>query len=134
MKNLPKSLPFASEHRLPPSFESAANLRQKARAAGLDPSHWYPVEIDRKLRKGQVIEATFWKRSIAVFRGADGAVHAIENRCAHRQLKLSRGEVQGCTLVCLYHGWTYDGSGTNCLAARCRNSACHRFPCRSAMA
>jgi phenylpropionate dioxygenase-like ring-hydroxylating dioxygenase large terminal subunit len=111
MKHLPKRLQFASAHRPPPSFESAANLRQKARAAGLDPSHWYPVEIDRKLRKGQVIEVTFWKRSIAVFRGADGAVHAIENRCAHRQVKLSRGEVQGCTLVCLYHGWTYDGSG-----------------------
>jgi hypothetical protein len=48
MKHLPNSHQAASEHRPPPSFENAANLRQKARAAGLDPSHWYPVEIDRK--------------------------------------------------------------------------------------
>ncbi len=103
--------PLASEHRPPPDFENAANLRQKVRAAGLDPSYWYPVEIDRNLGKGKVIEVTFWRRSIALFRGQDGVVHAIENRCVHRQLKLSMGEVQGCTLVCLYHGWTYDGSG-----------------------
>ena len=102
---------FASEHRPPPDFETAGNLRQKVRAAGLDPNYWYPVEIDWNLRKGAAIEVVFWKRSIALFRGEDGTVRAIENRCAHRQLKLSEGEVQGCNLVCLYHGWTYDGSG-----------------------
>ena len=102
---------LAAPHRPPPDFEQAANLRQKARAAGLDPNYWYPVELDRNLARGQVVEVTFWKRSIAVFRDAEGAVHAIENRCVHRQLKLSKGEVQGCRLVCLYHGWTYDGDG-----------------------
>jgi phenylpropionate dioxygenase-like ring-hydroxylating dioxygenase large terminal subunit len=53
----------------------------------------------------------FWKRSIALFRAEDGRVHAIEDRCAHRQLELSRGEVVGCHLVCPYHGWEYDGQG-----------------------
>jgi phenylpropionate dioxygenase-like ring-hydroxylating dioxygenase large terminal subunit len=105
------SRPLASEHLPPPDFEHASNLRQKARAAGLDPNYWYPVELDRGLAPGKVVEVTFWKRSIALFRGAEGGVHAIENRCVHRQLKLSKGEVQGCRLVCLYHGWTYDGDG-----------------------
>jgi phenylpropionate dioxygenase-like ring-hydroxylating dioxygenase large terminal subunit len=111
MERLPMSRPLASDNRPPPDFENAANLRQKARAAGLDPNYWYAVEIDRNLAKGKVVEVVFWKRSIALFRGADGSVSAIENRCVHRQLKLSQGEVQGCNLVCLYHGWTYDGSG-----------------------
>src|SRR5258708_10787879 len=102
---------LASERSPPPDFEHASNLRQKARAAGLDPNYWYPVELDRSLAKGQVLEVTFWKRSIALFRGSDGAVHAIENRCVHRQLKLSRGEVKGCRLVCLYHGGSYDRDG-----------------------
>ena len=35
-------------------FESARNLRQKTRAAGLDPDYWYAVEQDKKLAPGQV--------------------------------------------------------------------------------
>ena len=99
------------EKELPPAFEDAHNLRQKARAAGMDPNYWYAVEQEKNIRPGQVREVVFWKRSIALFRGKDGQFRAILNRCAHRQLKLSLGEVKGCDLVCAYHGWTYDGDG-----------------------
>ena len=99
----------------PPGFEEAGSLRQQARAAGMDPDYWYAVEEVHRVKPGTVVEAIFWKRSIALFRGKDGSFHAIENRCAHRQLKLSLGEVQGCRLVCAYHGWQYDGHG-RCVA------------------
>jgi hypothetical protein len=82
-----------------------------ARAAGLDPNHWYAVARAGAVRPGKVVETRFLDRSIALFRGADGVLGAIENRCAHRQLKLSLGEVDGCKLVCAYHGWAYDASG-----------------------
>jgi 4beta-methylsterol monooxygenase len=95
----------------PPTFEEAKNKRQKVRAAGLDPNHWYAVEHNRALAKGQVIEVKFWGTSVAVYRDDQGVVHAIENRCAHRQLKLSAGMVVGDKLVCGYHGWEYDGDG-----------------------
>ena len=95
----------------PPVFEEAGSLRQQARAAGMDPDYWYVVEEARRVKPGTVVEIIFWKHSIALFRGIDGSFHAIENRCAHRQLKLSLGEVQGCRLVCAYHGWQYDGKG-----------------------
>lgn len=95
----------------PPTFEEARNRRQKVRAAGLDPDYWYPVEHASKLKKGDVTEVTFWKRTIALFRGDDGQLRAVENRCAHRQLKLSLGHVEGCSVVCPYHGWVYDGQG-----------------------
>jgi phenylpropionate dioxygenase-like ring-hydroxylating dioxygenase large terminal subunit len=93
----------------PPSFAEARNRRQKVRAAGLDPDHWYAVEYEDRLAPGQVVEVRFWGRSIALFRGADGRLRALENRCAHRQLALSLGEVTGCALTCAYHGWRYDG-------------------------
>ncbi len=96
----------------PPSFEDARTLRQRARAAGLDPNHWYAVEYDRAIRPGQVAEVRFWSRSIALYRGADGELCALEDRCAHRQLKLSLGEVTGCTLTCAYHGWSYGKDGS----------------------
>jgi hypothetical protein len=77
----------------------------------MHPDHWYPAEYDARVLPGQAIDVTFWGKSIAVWRDINGDLHAVENRCAHRQIKLSKGEVRGCTVVCPYHGWTYDGSG-----------------------
>ena len=95
----------------PPGFDEAVNLRQQSRAAGMDPDYWYAVEEVRRVKPGAVVEVIFWKRSIALFRGKDGSFHALENRCAHRQIKLSLGNVKGCRLVCAYHGWQYDETG-----------------------
>ena len=95
----------------PPGFTEGETLRQRARAAGMDPDYWYAVEEVRRVKPGTVVEVIFWGRSIALFRGDDGSFRAVENRCAHRQLKLSLGQVEGCRLVCAYHGWQYDGDG-----------------------
>jgi anthranilate 1,2-dioxygenase large subunit/terephthalate 1,2-dioxygenase oxygenase component alpha subunit len=49
---------------------------------------------------------------VVVTRDRDGAVHAFENRCAHRGSLLclkQRGEAR--EIVCVYHNWTYDLSG-----------------------
>jgi phenylpropionate dioxygenase-like ring-hydroxylating dioxygenase large terminal subunit len=94
-----------------PSFAEATNLRQRARVAGMDPNYWYAALLSSELLPGQVQEVVFWRRSFALFRGQDGALRCIENRCAHRNLKLTLGQVEGCTLRCAYHGWAYDGEG-----------------------
>lgn len=95
----------------PPDYERAKNRRQKQRAAGLHPDHWYPVLWEKELKVGEVREVVFWRRSIALYRGRDGKIRALENRCAHRQLKLSKGNVEDCRLTCTYHGWSYDETG-----------------------
>jgi phenylpropionate dioxygenase-like ring-hydroxylating dioxygenase large terminal subunit len=95
----------------PLSFETAKTRRQQARTAGLHPDFWYAVEYDKALPLRGIIETRFWGRSIALFRGEDGKVRAVENSCLHRQVKLSLGEVHDCSLVCPYHGWAYDGTG-----------------------
>ncbi len=49
---------------------------------------------------------------VVVTRDRDGAVHVVENRCAHRGAELCRpyrGNAK--ELVCPYHQWTYDLSG-----------------------
>lgn len=74
-------------------------------------NHWYPLAFSRELRPGKVIDTKFWGESIAVYRSEDGQVHAVENRCPHRGIKLSHGSVEGCHLVCLYHGWTFAPTG-----------------------
>lgn len=77
----------------------------------MSPNHWYPAAFSDEVRRGRTFETRFWGEDIAVYRAEDGSVHALENRCPHRQIKLSHGSVEGCRLVCLYHGWTFDPDG-----------------------
>ena len=107
----PTSASQQAAGREPPSFQEADGRRQKARSAGLDPNYWYPVDYDAALAPGEVREISFWGESYALYRDAHGELHVLENRCAHRQLRLSVGKVDGCNLVCAYHGWKYDGEG-----------------------
>jgi phenylpropionate dioxygenase-like ring-hydroxylating dioxygenase large terminal subunit len=93
------------------SFEEASATRHKARLAGMNPNYWYPLEWSDRVPRGGVVETCFWGQSIAVYRGEDGRVRALENRCAHRQIKLTLGHVRQCDLVCIYHGWSYDEHG-----------------------
>jgi phenylpropionate dioxygenase-like ring-hydroxylating dioxygenase large terminal subunit len=95
----------------PPTFSGAKNRRQRVCASGMNPDYWYAVEYENAIKRGQVVEVQFWKTSIALYRGQDGKLRALENRCPHRQLKLSLGEVNGCHLACCYHGWQYNEEG-----------------------
>jgi hypothetical protein len=87
------------------------NLRKRACAAGLDPAYWYAVEWDAALTREKVIGVRLGKTLVALYRGRDGQVRAVEDRCAHRQTRLSHGFVDGCDLKCIYHGWTYGPDG-----------------------
>lgn len=48
---------------------------------------------------------------VVMFRDSAGAVQALEDRCPHRQLPLSKGKRIGDTIQCGYHGMTFDGTG-----------------------
>ncbi len=49
--------------------------------------------------------------ALVLFRTADGTAHALQDRCAHRRMPLSRGKVDGDRIVCCYHGLVYAPSG-----------------------
>ena len=73
--------------------------------------HWYVACRSGQL-KGRPLERVVLGERLVLFRGKDGKVGALANRCAHRNLALSRGRVEADGLACAYHGWTYDPSGT----------------------
>ncbi|MGY6019929.1 Rieske 2Fe-2S domain-containing protein [Streptomyces spinosirectus] len=81
------------------------------RRIGVHPDHWYPVALSRSVRAARAVATTFAGERIALYRGESGAVHALEDRCAHRQVPLSMGVVEGDTLRCCYHAWAYRGDG-----------------------
>ena len=81
------------------------------RRVGAHPDHWYPVAWSRDLKRGKLLAVRFAGEPIVLVRGQDGTAFALEDRCAHRQVPLSKGLVQGSAIRCCYHGWSYDGSG-----------------------
>lgn len=81
------------------------------RRVGAHPDFWYPVALSGDVRGGRVYATAFAGERIALYRGASGGVYALEDRCAHRQVPLSMGVVQGETLRCCYHAWAYRGDG-----------------------
>ncbi len=81
------------------------------RRVGTHPDHWYPVAWSRELRAGRTLGTSFAGEPVVLVRPKDGPVFALEDRCAHRQVPLRNGVVDGCAVRCGYHGWTYDWTG-----------------------
>jgi phenylpropionate dioxygenase-like ring-hydroxylating dioxygenase large terminal subunit len=59
---------------------------------------------------------------IVIFRGENGEPIALEDACPHRKLPLSKGSISGSTVVCGYHGLTFDCKG-HCVAAPTQQDA-----------
>ncbi|MFJ9537556.1 Rieske 2Fe-2S domain-containing protein [Streptomyces sp. NPDC101225] len=95
----------------PSGHRTTNNSKTDLRRIGAHPDHWYPVALSRDVRTGRAFAATFAGERIALYRGRSGTVHALEDRCAHRQVPLSMGVVEGETLRCCYHAWAYRGDG-----------------------
>jgi phenylpropionate dioxygenase-like ring-hydroxylating dioxygenase large terminal subunit len=90
---------------------SPAGQHADLRSIAINPNFWYPVAESGKVKKGKAFAATFAGERIALYRGESGTVHALEDRCAHRQVPLSMGVVEGDVLRCCYHAWAYRGDG-----------------------
>jgi phenylpropionate dioxygenase-like ring-hydroxylating dioxygenase large terminal subunit len=84
------------------------------REVGINPNHWYPVGWSADLKSGDLKPVVVWQRAIALYRDAEGTVHALEDRCPHRGIELHRGKIQGTGLACAYHGWVFDGESGHC--------------------
>lgn len=74
---------------------------------------WYvaawSTEIDDDLRRFTILG-----ENIVMFRKSDGTVSALEDRCPHRLLPLSKGKRVGDNVQCGYHGLTFDGTTGMC--------------------
>jgi renierapurpurin 18,18'-hydroxylase len=70
------------------------------RRVGINPDFWYPVAVSASVRKEKTFAARFAGQRIALYRGVGGTVYALEDQCAHRQVPLSMGVVEGEALRC----------------------------------
>ena len=82
------------------------------RDAGLM-ENWYIAALSKELGRRRVIQRIVYDQALALYRDKSGTVRSVQDKCLHRQALLSKGSLnENGELVCPYHGWTYDSSGT----------------------
>lgn len=75
--------------------------------------YWYPVGCsDLVTSKPQRVKIL--GEELVLYRGASGPV-LMQLRCAHRNVALDYGRVEGDAIRCPYHGWLYNKDGA-CIA------------------
>lgn len=72
---------------------------------------WYVVALSNQLKTNKVLSRKVLGEWLAVFRGKDGKPVALQDRCIHRNSRLSKGKVCQGKIECPYHGWVYDDTG-----------------------
>jgi len=79
-------------------------------------STWHPVAPSADIRPGANIVAGFVEgQELALWRSTGGAAQAWENRCPHRSVRFTLGQVIEDRLSCAYHGWQYAAGNGQCV-------------------
>src|SRR3569832_550365 len=73
---------------------------------------WYAAAWDADV-KAALLPRTICGKHIVMYRKADGSVAALEDACWHRLVPLSKGRLEGDTVVCGYHGLNYNTQKRN---------------------
>jgi vanillate O-demethylase monooxygenase subunit len=74
-------------------------------------NRWYVAAYGAELGR-HLLGRTILGEPIVLYRTQEGQPVALADRCVHRRYPLSAGRLEGETVVCGYHGFTYDSGGT----------------------
>ena len=70
-------------------------------------SHWIRVASVAECPPGQSLEVVVGDRICALF-NVDGTYYALDGVCPHQGGPLGKGDLQGTTVTCPWHGWQFD--------------------------
>lgn len=76
-------------------------------------THWQAVARSCDLRR-KPLQVMYEGRPVVLFR-TSGGIAALDDRCPHRLVELSKGRVTDDSIECPYHGWRFAADG-NCVA------------------
>ncbi len=97
----------AGEASLVEPGERSLSLRKEP-PRDVTPPDGFEVVLHREaLDPGKIVEIIIGGTSIAVA-NVDGTFYATANACPHAEGPLGEGAVEGCSVVCPYHGWRFD--------------------------
>lgn len=95
--------PFASPHSVGADDLGGAQV----------PVGFVAVMRRSELCEGELREAFVRGRSVALAL-VDGRVHAVDGTCPHAGGPLAEGHLEGTTLSCPMHGWSFDVTTGEC--------------------
>jgi 3-ketosteroid 9alpha-monooxygenase subunit A len=76
------------------------------------PAGWYFLVYSEDLREREVRPQRLCGQEFVIWRGAGGRAHAFDAYCPHLGTHLGYGGVvEGDTIRCPFHGWSYDTEG-----------------------
>ncbi|MDP6175390.1 MAG: Rieske 2Fe-2S domain-containing protein, partial [Rhodospirillales bacterium] len=71
---------------------------------------WYCAALSHEITqepKGRI----FLNEPVVMYRTQDGTLVALDDRCCHRRVPLSKGQTVGDNLRCMYRGFLFEPSG-----------------------
>ncbi|MFI7078397.1 Rieske 2Fe-2S domain-containing protein [Micromonospora sp. NPDC049903] len=71
---------------------------------------WYVAAFSTEVGR-DLLARTVLGEPLVLYRTESGTAVALADRCVHRRYPLSESRLDGDTVVCGYHGFTYDPSG-----------------------
>lgn len=92
-----------------PSPEPPRHMRE---SCGTLRDYWYVACTSDELGAAKPLGRTILEENLVLYRGEDHQPICFVDRCLHRNAQLSEGFTKGGCLVCPYHGWTFDRSGS----------------------
>jgi len=71
---------------------------------------WYVAAWGEEITR-KPLRRIFLDEPVVMYRRQDGAAVAMSDRCVHRAYPLSRGTIEGDSIVCGYHGFKFGSDG-----------------------
>lgn len=100
--------------------------------SGLLAEAWYAACMSQELGPSAPLGRTIMEERVVLWRTKDGRAAAKQDRCLHRNARLSEGVVIDGCVACPYHGWTYDEQG-RCVAIPSEGPHTERLPTHLAL-
>lgn len=112
-KSQDRKWPVEGVSRVPAWIYSDESLFEREMEKFFAGSTWNFVGLEAEIPEPGSFQRTFiGMKPVLVTRDAQGEIHVLENRCAHRGAPVcwkQRGNAK--ELTCPYHHWTYDLGG-----------------------
>lgn len=101
------------DHSLDGAFYTSPEIFE-ADMQGIFSRHWIYVGVEPDVPEpGDVMTVDIGRSSVLIVRDDDDGIKAFHNVCRHRGARLIEGEKTTVgKLVCRYHSWTYDLTGS----------------------
>jgi len=72
---------------------------------------WYPAAWSTEIEESELFSRTILNQRIVFWREDNGKLNAIQDRCSHRFVPLSKGKHCGNEIECPYHGLRFNSEG-----------------------